>query len=287
MAGAYDLARWTAIAGDVSAAFYRLQDAALGDGVDASWAAEDPDLAPLRADPRWRQVAPFLRRCNAYWAATGRRETALIVPGGYRPGTPIAVVVAMHGKGDRPGRFLDPATFQPVADELGVAFVGVSGTVAAGRHAFVWSEDPRADAAHIHQAIGDLAGRLTEKPGHRVALGFSQGGQLGFEVAFRDPATYRGAIVLSPGTINRFHRLADLTPSPANRAQAYVCLCGAGEAAGNLDFTRADADLAARAGARLTLRLAEGQSAHALPPDFAGQIAAWLRFVDGPGPERQ
>ncbi len=281
-AGEYDLARWTGLAGDVEAAFYRLQEAALGDGVDASWADQDPGLAALRKDPRWKgQVEPFLRRCNASWAASGHRQTVLVVPAGYRPGTPIAVVVGLHGRGDRPDRFLDPATFQPLADELGMAFVGVSGTLAIGRRSFLWSEDPAADAEHIRRALGDLSGRLTPRPGRRIALGFSQGGQVGFA----DPGEYRGAIVMSPGATRRFHRLAGLSPSAANHGQGFVCLCGAGEAAGNLGFTRSDADFARRAGARVELRLAEGQAAHAPPADLAASLARWLRFVDAEAPK--
>ena len=69
------------LAGDVEGAFYWLQEAALDDGVDASWADQDPDLASLRKDARWGQVAPFLKRCNApppYWAASGHRQTVLV-----------------------------------------------------------------------------------------------------------------------------------------------------------------------------------------------------------------
>jgi predicted esterase len=283
--GQYNLACWTALAGDLDGAFYWLQEAALDDGVEASWAGQDPDLASLHKDPRWKQVAPFLKRCNAYWAASGHRQVVLVLPEGYRQGTPIGVLVGMHGLGHRPDGFLDEDLYQAFADELNMAIVGVSGTVSIGRRSFVWSEDPSADARQVRQALDGLSDRLTVKHGHVIAFGFSQGAQMGFEVAFRNPDEFRGAIVMSPGANNRFFRLNKLTPSPGNKDQAYVCLCGAGEAPGNVGFARGDAQFARDAGARVELKFYEGMDKHAFPPDFAGSFVRWVRLIDGSGSE--
>ncbi len=277
----YRLACRFARAGDVEAALYWLQEAALGDGVDPTWAAQDPDLAPARADPRWPAIVPFLKRCNAYWASTGHCRTALVVPGGYRVGTPIGVVVCLHGQGDRPEGLVEGGAFQGAADELNLAFVGVSGTIPTGRRSFVWSEDHGLDAAQVDRCLASLGDRLTVKPGPRIALGFSQGGQVAFEVAFARPEQYRGAVVISPGAIRRFYRLSRLAPTEENRRQNFVCLCGSGEGAGNLGFARDDAAFAESAGARVELRIAEGQARHALPADFAESLATWVRFVEG------
>ena len=280
----YDLACWTAMAGDLDAAFYWLQEAALADGVDAEWATEDADLASLRKDRRWRQVGPFLRTCNAYWKTSGLVQTVVVLPTGYQVGTPISAVVAMHGLGSTPDNMIDPVTFQPIADELNTAFVGVSGTYPKGARSFVWSEDPTIDAAHLDKALAGLADRLTIKPGHRIAMGFSQGGQLGFEVAFQHPEQYRGAIVMSPGTRARYLRLDALKPSTKNQGQGFVCLCGAGELPGNIANTKQDADFAEKAKARVFVRITQGQPGHSFPPDFVAMIARWVRFVDGTDP---
>ena len=49
-------------------------------------------------------------------------------------------------------RFVDPRMYQPLADEMGVAFLGVSGTTVRGRRHFVWSEDPVKDLERIEAA---------------------------------------------------------------------------------------------------------------------------------------
>jgi predicted esterase len=207
----------------------------------------------------------------------------LVLPEGYKKGTPIGVLVGLHGLGHRPDGFVDEDTYQSFADELNMAIVGVSGTVPTGRRSFVWSEDPPTDARQIRRALDDVSDRLTIKPGHLIAFGFSQGAQMGFEIAFQNPDEYLGAIVMSPGTTKRFFRLNKLTPSPRNRRQAFVCLCGAEEAPGNVAFTREDAEFARKAGSRVELKLYEGMDRHAFPPDFAESLVRWARFIEGTG----
>ena len=97
--GGYDLACDYAQDGKTDAAFYWLQKTALEEGVDATWAAEDGDLESLRKDKRWMRIASFLSACNAYWAKSDHHTTILVVPKGYKPGTPIGVLVGMHGRG--------------------------------------------------------------------------------------------------------------------------------------------------------------------------------------------
>jgi hypothetical protein len=44
-------------------------------------------------------------------------------------------------------------------------------------------------------------------------------------------------------------------------------------------YTKGDAEFARRAGARVDLKLYEGVTAHAFPPDFAERFAGWVRFI--------
>src|SRR5207253_4859246 len=64
--GHYDLACFYALDGNTDGAFYWLQRAGLEEGVDPAWAAKDTDLAEIRLDPRWPEIASYLRRCAAY-----------------------------------------------------------------------------------------------------------------------------------------------------------------------------------------------------------------------------
>ena len=82
---------------------------------------------------------------------------------------------------------------------LNVAVVGVSGTLARGQQTFVWAVDAERDAQRVRNALAEVSDRVTVKPGHVIALGFSQGAQVGLEIAVRNPEEYAGAIALSPG----------------------------------------------------------------------------------------
>jgi predicted esterase len=278
--GQYNLACDYALDGKTDAAFYWLQKGALDEGVDAEWAEQDSDLDILRKDRRWSKVASFLKACNSYWENSGHRTTALVVPRGYQPGTPIDVVVGMHGLASEPGRFVSAETYQEVADKLNVAFVGVSGTLPRGKGSFVWSEDPPRDASHIRLALSDLKDKLTPATGRLVTMGFSQGAQMAFEVAFANPSEYLGAIVLSPGTSKNV-TLSDLKPDSSNTKQHYVCTCGAGELPGNVHITRLDAEFARKAGSKVELKLYPGVTTHAFPSDFLDVFPTWLKFIRG------
>jgi predicted esterase len=282
--GEYNLACWLALSGDLEGAFYWLQEAALEDGVDSAWAGQDSDLVSLRQDARWKSIAPFLKRANAYWAVSGIHKTLLVLPQGYQKGKPIGVVVGLHGMGDKPDGYADPESYQGYADELNMAIVGVSGTIPKGRSSFVWSENAQLDLRRIREALKEVSDRLTVEPGRIIVFGFSQGAQMGFEVALQNPKEFRGAIVMSPG-VTREVDLTRITPSPQNKTQAYVCLCGAGEAPGNVIYTKDDAEFARKAGARVELKLYEGQNQHSFPADFDQSFVRWVRFVDGSGSE--
>ena len=277
--GRYDLACYLARIGEKDAAFYWLQEAALNDGVDASWAVKDPDLVSLRKDLRWLRVLSFLKNCNAYWAESGLSLTTLVLPKSYKPGSgqPIGAVVGLHGLGGEPSRFVNDG-WQAYADQLNRAIIGVSGTVPRGSRKYVWSEDPAKDAERIRKALKDVSNRVTVKPGDVVTFGFSQGAQMAFEVALKYPDEFRGAIVMSPGTVNPT-RLSNFESSPMNRHQGYICVCGAGEFPGNVAGTKADAEIAKRSGAKVELKLYPGVTEHAFPPDFGEKFVEWVNFI--------
>ncbi len=274
----YNLACYHARAGNKDAALYWLQETALDEGVDATWAENDPDLAILRKDTQWSQVSDYLKACNAYWAASGHHKTTLVVPKGYNPRTPIGVLIGMHGRGGGPEGFVTAAGYQKVADDLNMAVVGVSGTLPRGKYSFVWSENPERDATQINSALAELKGKLTPAPGKRIAFGFSQGAQMAFEVAFAYPSDYQGAIVMSPGTTKRA-TLRELKPTSQNKEQTFVVTCGADEHPGNVRYTRMDADFAKKAGSRADLQLYKGVETHSFPADFRQAFPRWVRYI--------
>lgn len=278
--GHYNLACFYALAGKVDAAFYWLQRAAKDEGVDAAWADEDADLEVLRKDARWSKVAEHLTAYNAWWEKSGRQLTLLVVPAGYAKGKAIPAVVGLHGFGSHPRDFADPEDYQGLADRLGVAFVGVSGTVPLGPRGFRWAEDVAQDGARVARALAEVADRVTIAPGAVVLIGFSQGAQAAAELAARDPATFAGAIVLSPGSRERV-RLAEVTRADAHAGRGFVVRVGAGEHPSNV----AQADEVARAlralGCRLNEHAYEGMDEHTFPPDFGEKLGEWVTFCLG------
>jgi predicted esterase len=273
--GQYNLACFLAQIGQIDPAFYWLQQAAVEEGVDTQHAQRDEDLTSLRRDPRWEKVRRYLADCNRYFESAPLARTALVLPKGYRKGDAIPAVLWLHGLGSRPEDFVNSGC-QDYADELKVALIGVSGTKARGPRSFVWADDPETDARRLRDALAEVSDRVTVKKGHVITFGFSQGAQVGLEVAARHPEEYAGAIVLSPGA--QFH-LEAVKPSPLLARRGFVLSCGAKEHPGNVQLTAADADWLRAAKAHVIHQPYPGVSAHAFPRDFDERFPEWVKFV--------
>ncbi len=273
--GQYNLACFLAQTGKIDPAFYWLQQAAIEEGVDSQHAQSDEDLVSLRKDPRWDKVREYLEDCNSYFESAGLGHTVVILPKGYQKGTPIPVVVWLHGMGGRPENFTNPSA-QQYADEMKVALIGVSGTKPRGPRSFVWAEDPEKDARRLQAALAEASDRLTVKKGQIITLGFSQGAQVGLEVAVRNPAEYAGSIVLSPGAEPS---LGNLTPIPSLAGHGYVLSCGAQEHPGNVQLTALDAAWLRKAKAQVIHKPYPGVSAHSFPEDFDERFPEWVKFI--------
>ncbi len=113
-----------------------------------------------------------------------------------------------------------------------------------------------------------------------MLFGFSQGAQVAFEVAFKYPDLYKGALVLSPGTKKSLINVG-LRAGEKNKAQGYVLMCGEGEATRNVTFTRRDADLAQQSRARVRMLLVDGQKRHTFPEDFMDRFVERIQFILG------
>ncbi|MFO0865757.1 MAG: alpha/beta fold hydrolase [Gemmataceae bacterium] len=276
-AGQYDLACSLARIGQIEPAFYWLQTAALEEGVDSGHAQRDEDLASLRGDRRWDAVQRFLTQCNRYFETANLAHTVLILPQDYDydDDLPIPAVVWMHGFGSRPEDFAN-GNAQQYADELNVAVIGVSGTRSKGPRSFAWAEDSEKDLKRVRDALEEVSDRVAIKKGEVIAFGFSQGGQVGLEMAVRHPEEFAGAIVLSPGASSH---LAETKNSPILAHRGYVVACGAEEHAGNVRLAADDADWLKRCNARVIHRTYPDTSAHAFPSDFEERFPEWVRFV--------
>ena len=265
--GGYNLTCCLALSQHHEAALYFLQRAADQEGVDPNLAQSDPDLTGLRQDGRWPAIAQYLKEMGDYWAGQSVLRTRLVLPA--RPKVVEEVVIGLHGLGGNEN-FISP-DYETYAELLGMAFVGLNGSVALGPTAFRWSEDLQRDQAQIELALQSLDSRL--KPKRLILFGFSQGGQLAFELATRLPRTV-GALVLSPG----FARKTTEMQRPG-RQQRFIILAGAGENAETVATARADAERARRNGAEVRLKLYPGVTRHGYPTDFSSQFVNWLHWL--------
>lgn len=283
--GQYNLACFYSLAGDVESSLFWLQEAAEKQGVDAGWAGTDSDLANVRADSRWSQVMNFLQRYNDYWQVSDHHETSLIVLTGYMFGQPIPLVIGLHGMGSRAKSFVDEE-FQTWADEMNVAFVGVSGTIPRGPTSFVWSEDPSKDLKRVLNAINEVSDRVTPKDGALVLFGFSQGAMMAAEIAARQPNLFCGALVMSAGG-EGWPMVAEVSTDAKHQRQGYVVVCGAQEARGNVVMAKLYADQLSNLKSRVIHKPYAGVSDHSFPPDFNEMFRKWIRFIQDPSARKK
>jgi predicted esterase len=275
----YDLAGYHSRAGHLDPAIYWLQRAAVEEGVDARSVDDDDDIQPLRADGRWATLRAFLVQATRYWVGQRIEKILVTVPTGYAPGRAIPVVVALHGLGSVPDDFTGHWA-QATADELGVAFVSVSGTQSIGPHSFRWAESPDQDLARIDAALAEARDRVTAAERRVVLLGFSQGAQMSAEIAARHPDKFVGAIVMSPGTLSE--RSLDGIGHSGDLAQyRFVVVAGAGESPRTVARAHADADRLTALGGDVFTRIYPDMNTHAFPPDFERALPRWIGFVLG------
>jgi phospholipase/carboxylesterase len=266
--------------GDVDAAFYWLQVAAREDGVDANWAERDADLQHLRSDPRWPKVSRYLHECAAYFAAHGQPVTYVRAPKGSDGEQPTALLLWLHGSNTGPDFRTDPeaVALETVADKLRIAVVGVSGTVPFGKAKFNWSENPEADYQRIEAALAETTKRW-QLPRERVILiGFSQGAQVGLEVAARHPEAFAGAIAIAPGAASGSH-LKDVKPNPSLANCGFIVAAGSHDITQRLEIARIDAEELRGKSAKVLVQPSTG-SGHSFPRDFADRFPEWLRFIE-------
>jgi predicted esterase len=199
----------------------------------------------------------------------------LVLPKGYVKGTPIPAVLWLHGLGSRPEDFVNNGC-QEYADALNVALIGVSGTKARGPRSFVWAEEMERNAKRLRDALAEVSDRVTVKKGYVITFGFSQGAQVGLEVAAKYPEEYAGSIALSPGAQPH---LDDLKPSPLLAKRAFVVSCGAKEHPGNVQLTAMDADWLRQAKAHVIHKAYPGVAAHSFPGDFDDRFPEWVALI--------
>ncbi len=259
-------------AGQLDAAVYWLEEAALTEGAPVKRVEADPALAPLRRDARWPELRAFLVAAAESWALSTPHQDPIALPRTRAPGAPLTVALYLHGIHSR-GE-IGPRE-QRLADELGIAIVAVDGTLPSGERRFRWSESAELDLARLDAALARHAGELGAR-GPLLLYGFSQGGAAAGELALRYPERFAGVLLLSPGTATEV-TLDDVVATPAHAHLILRCDAAAGEAGSTVKTTRQYCAAGERLGARTRLRLVEDATEHAFPEDFRAVFGGWAR----------
>ena len=279
--GFYNLACFYARAGDIPAALFWLQVSAREEMANAEWACQDEDLVDVRKDPRWAILLNYIRAWQWKWEQSGRSETTLILPRNATSGQPLPVFIGLHNMNSNSHNLIDTETYQRFADEMGVAFLGVSGTICRGKESFAWSNDSEKNLARIDAALLEVADTLTPAEGKQVLFGFSQGASVAADLAARHPSRFAGAILLSPGADSE-STVAPWQGQTENRRQGIVAVCGAGESPDTVARTNQYAEMFKSSGTRVLLKIYPGMNKTNLPPDYSERFPVWGRFMLDP-----
>ena len=274
--GRYNLACYYARAKKPDEALYFLQEAAALEGVEAGDARKDDDLAGLRRDPRFEPVLTYLKAASDHAALSTPPQSLCYLPANFDASKPTPVVLLLHGRGSRPADFLGTQT-QVYADKIGAPIVSVSGPNATGPKSFVWAVDYAKDHARLDEAVQKHASESKFQPdaGRFVAVGFSEGAQVGLDVALRYRDYYAGAIAMSPGAA---HQLEQFTPHPEHKKRLYILTVGQSEALGNRNLAETDRSNLTRWGIPVEL-VTVPKGGHALPPDFDAKFPEWVARI--------
>jgi len=262
----------------VDEVFYWLQQAALHEGLEPE-SAKATSFARVQQDARWPSFQRYLELVNAAWLRSGYRRQPVVVPAGYKVGTPIAALICLHGYGSRPEDFTNEDQMQRFADDTGMAVVSLSATTPRGQQSFMWSEQFETDWTHIQKGLALVKDRVTLARSGNIAVGFSQGAQLSTELAVAHPEFFSGAIVMSPGYFGTPRLTAALAKGgKATAHQTYFVVWYDQEHASTVALAKQDVAALRAAGARVIDHEYLGEY-HTFAPDIADNFAIWSQVV--------
>ena len=121
------------------------------------------------------------------------RDGVLYLPPQYAHGTPIPLVLLLHGAGGTGARVAQ--RFKPYADELGIAFVAPDSTAVS------WDRNDRlaSDVEFIDRALAVAFRRITTTPDRLRIGGFSDGASYSLSVGLTNGDLFARILALSPG----------------------------------------------------------------------------------------
>lgn len=155
--------------------------------------ADAPRTAPgrLTARPGAPYIAPVIGRSSLGLSAG--RDGIVYVPTSYDPGTPVPLVLMLHGAGQ--SAEIGIAPFLPLADAAGIALVAPDSR--GGTWDFLYGPYG-ADVQFIDRALAHVFDRCAIDPSRVVIEGFSDGASYALSLGITNGDLFSRVIAFSP-----------------------------------------------------------------------------------------
>lgn len=171
----------------------------------------DPDLAPLRADPRF---APLRERARAMVEAIAGSWDQLIAPYEWVPPPPddpakakepLPLLIVLHPYAEERAEYAH-RLFEPFCAQHRFALFAPGGRQIVAPDRFAWFGAAgefingfRWEQREIVKALDEFKKRVAIDPARIYVAGVGQGAGLGFAIAMRNPQWVRGAVLFHGG----------------------------------------------------------------------------------------
>jgi phospholipase/carboxylesterase len=133
----------------------------------------------------------------------------------------------------------------------------------------------RRGAEALHEFLGEATARYPIDPRRLVALGFSQGGAMAYDLVLRDPGRFAGLAALSSWF--PAERAADIPKRPEHEGLPALILHGTRDPMLEVERARESREAVRPFGVSLTYR--ELDMAHEIRPDALRILQQWLEKV--------
>ncbi|MBB6250387.1 alpha/beta hydrolase [Nitrospirillum iridis] len=209
-------------------------------------------------------------------------DGVVYVPGTYQPGTPLPLLVVLHGAGQRGADMV--RLFLPAAEARGVIVAAPDSNdytwdMLAARKREVderWGPRYGADPPRIDAFLAPVFARYAVDPARVALAGFSDGATYALSFGPENLGLFRTLIAFSPGRIAPPHTRGD---SPGGASARIFISHGKADRVLPLEETaRATAPALGRHGFAVEVRVFEG--GHVVPPEMITDALDW--WLAGP-----
>ncbi|ASG20726.1 alpha/beta hydrolase [Nitrospirillum viridazoti] len=234
--------------------------------------ARADDLVHLTARP---QVPPPVAEGTVGPVRLG--DGIVLIPGSYRPGQPLPLLVMLHGASQRGADMV--ARLAPVAEARGVIIAAPDSgdytwdMLAARKHEADERWGPRygTDPARIDAFLAQVFARYAVDPTRVALAGFSDGATYALSLGPENLDLFTTLIAFSPGRIAPLHTQGD--PPGVGQARVFISHGKADRVLPLEETARTTAPAFKRRGFLVEVRVFDG--GHVLPPEVIERALDW------------